>query len=211
MTRVPRADSTQQPPEPGADLAGFPTRTVTAGTQWHREHGAHGPWYFASGPGGRFNLDEPHGTLYLANRPEAAARERVGPDHVQHGLIPRGVVQNRWVSDLLLQETVRAAQVNHDDAPDHRVVPELVVMRPYDTPRAWARAFFDAGLGGVWGALRHSSGTCRGLSVFGTSGAHDWPVDPRPTPLSVVLDGMAGLTVVSPPGLGEIEVLSPVV
>ena len=209
MTGVPRAASTQQPPDPDVDLTAFPARMVAVGTQWHREHGPRGPWFFAAGPGGRFNLDEPHGTLYLANRPEAAARERIGPDHVQHGLVPSGIVHDRWVSDLLLHEPVRAAQVNHEDAPHHRVVPELVVMRPYDTPRAWAHALFDSGFQGIWGTLRHSSGTSRGLSVFGPSGPRDWPVDPHPTRLSDLLEGMAGMAVVRPPSLDEITIVPP--
>lgn len=209
MTGVRRVGSTQQPPDPDVDLAPFPARTVAVGTLWHRELGPRGPWFFAAGPGGRFNLDEPHGTLYLANRPEAAARERVGPDHVQHGLIPGGIVQDRWVSDLLLHEPDHAAQVNHEDAPFYRVVPELVVMRPYDTPRAWARTFFGSGFQGIWGSLRHSSGTSRGLSVFGAAGPRNWPPDPHPTPLSTLLGTMTGVTVVSPPSFDEVEIVPP--
>lgn len=91
----------------------------------------------------------------------------------------------------------------------HRVVPELVVMRPYDTPRAWAKAFFDAGFGGVWGMLRHSSGTCRGLSVFGAAGPRDWPGDPRPVLLSALLDDMTSISVVGPPTLAELPVVPP--
>lgn len=207
MTGAPRQQSTQQPPDPETDLTGFPVRLVPAGTQWYREHGAQGPWFFAAGPGGRFNLDEPDGTLYLANRPEAAARERVGPDHVQHGLVPHGVVAKRWVSTLHLQEDVRAAHVNHDRAPDFRVVPELTVMRPYDTPRAWARAFARAAFDGVRSTLRHSSGTCRGLSVFGTAGPRDWPADPHPVRLTTLLEGMVGIEVVGAPALDEIQVI----
>ncbi|KQT96446.1 MULTISPECIES: hypothetical protein [Sanguibacter] len=132
MTGVPRAASTQQPPDPDVDLTAFPARMVAVGTQWHREHG-----------------------------------------------------------------------------PRHRVVPELVVMRPYDTPRAWAHAFFDSGFQGIWGTLRHSSGTSRGLSVFGPSGPRDWPVDPHPTRLSDLLEGMAGMAVVRPPSLDEITIVPP--
>lgn len=209
MTGAPRQHSAQQPPDPSADLTTFPARHVAAGTQWYREHGVQGPWFFAAGPGGRFNLDEPSGTLYLANRPEAAARERIGPDHVQHGLVPHGVVANRWVSTLHLHAAVTAAHVNHESAPAHRVVPELVIMRPYDTPRAWAKAFFDAGFGGVSGMLRHSSGTSRGLSVFGAAGPRDWPGDPRPVLLSALLDDMTSISVVGPPPLDELPVVPP--
>ncbi|MBI9115672.1 RES domain-containing protein [Sanguibacter suaedae] len=209
MSGVARTGSTQQPPDPRTDLTRFPQRTVTKGTQWCREHGPQGPWYFAAGPGGRFNLDEPHGTLYLANRPEAAARERIGPDHVQHGAIPRAIVENRWVSTLPLAETVSAAHVTHESAPSFRVVPELTTMRPYDTPRAWARAFFAAGFTGIWGMLRHSSATCRGLSVFGPVGTRDWPRDPTPVPLRALLDEMPGLTVVDPPHTSDLEILRP--
>lgn len=209
VSGVDRTGSTQQPPDPQTDLTRFPRRTVSKGTEWFREHGPQGPWYFASGPGGRFNLDEPHGTLYLANRSEAAARERVGPDHVAHGLIPASIVEQRWVSTLTLVETVAAAHVTHESAPSFRVVPELTVMRPYDTPRAWAAAFFAADFTGIWGQLRHSSGNCRGLSVFGPTGPRDWPRDSNPRPLRALLDQMPGFTVIDPPDLTDLEIISP--
>ncbi len=209
VSGVARTGSTQQPPDPQADLAAFPRRTVPKGPQWYREHGPQGPWYFASGPGGRFNLDAPHGTLYLANKPEAAARERIGPDHVQHGLIPHSIVEHRWVSTLSLVETVSAAHLTHDAAPNFRAVPELTVMRPYDTPRAWARAFYAAGFTGIWAMLRHSSATCRGLSVFGPLGPRAWPQDPDPLPLRTLLDQMPGLTIIDPPSITDLEVLPP--
>ena len=82
-------------------------------------------------------------------------------------------------------------------------------MRPYDTPRAWARSFYAAGFTGIWAMLRHSSATCRGLSVFGPLGPRAWPGDPDPLPLRTLLDQMPGLTIIDPPSITDLEVLPP--
>lgn len=75
VSGVAHTGSTQQPPDPKVDLTGFPHRTVLKGTQWFREHGPQGPWYFAAGPGGRFNLDHPHGSISRTNPKRPRARE----------------------------------------------------------------------------------------------------------------------------------------
>lgn len=210
MTGVDRLGSTQQPPPAGADLTAFPAVRVRAGSRWFREHGAAGAWYFASGPGGRFTLDPPDGTLYLANSAAAAARERVGPDLMQRGVIPASIVADRWVSTLRLPHGVLAADTTHEDAVTaFRVGPELATMRPYDTPRRWAAALFAAGFGGIRALLRHSGPRGRALAVFGPGGARDWAPDPAPVPLRDVLARLPGAVVVGPMADADVPIVPP--
>ncbi|WP_169925917.1 RES domain-containing protein [Serinibacter salmoneus] len=179
---------------------------------WFREHGPLGPWWFASGTGGRFNLDEPRGSLYLASSAEAAARERIGGPLAQAGVVPATLVEDRAVSAIALDASVEAADLTARDALRHGVVcHELCTMTPYDVPRAWAAAFDAAGFGGIVGTIRFSPPTERALTVFGGAGARDWEMPADAVALRAVLEGLdvrvieppssRSLTFVDPPGL----------
>lgn len=185
---------------PSRALGDFPRRSVSQGCLWYRNHGPLGPWFYASGATGRFNLDSPRGTLYLADDPVAAIKEFVGPEMARNQYpIPSSVVADRYVSTLELQETVSAAKLTDPRADQWGVVPgELPAMSPYDLPREWAKAFYDAGFDGIWTTLRYSSPDRRGLAVFGDAGARSqWPQGTRETARKVLED--AHYQVVDPP------------
>lgn len=195
---------------PAHDLTGFPRTVLAAGRAWFREHGHLGPWYFAAGPGGRFNLDSPRGTLYLANRSDCAARERIGPDLADVGRVAASLVHDRYVSRLELPQDVVAAQLTNSHALTWGVVGnELVAIDDYSLTRVWAQAFDQAGFDGLWGRLRFSAGQGRGLSVFGAEGTRSWPLDPHVRTLRDVVEKDLRLRVVDPPHSSSLTVLDP--
>ena len=193
-----------QPPRPGLDLSGFPRRSVRKDTIWYREHGPLGPWYFASGPGGRYNLDTPLGTLYLANSEMAGAKERIGRELASTQRIPASLVEDRSVSCLLMPTQCSLAYLTAGQADQSGVVAnELATVIPYDVPRAWARAFHAAGFHGVWTCLRYGNTSARGVALFGAEGPRGWPVHDRTKPLREVLESNH-YKVVDPPHSSQI-------
>lgn len=203
-----RDTTAQRPPDTDPALSGFPTTSLSRGARFCREHGSKGPWYFASGPGGRFNLDDPDGTLYLAVNPEDAARKRIGGDFDRSGRVPASVVTGRSVSILPLPQPVVAADLVADKAEQYGIVlGELTTMTPYAVPRAWAAAFAATGFGGLWTTLRFSVPLGRGLAVFGVQGPRDWPADDQPRALRRVVESMS-ITVDDPPHETGVTILS---
>jgi hypothetical protein len=193
---------------PSTALADFPAKQVEAGRRWWREHGTAGPWYFAAGTAGRFNLAPPHGTLYLASRPESAARERIGLAQARTGWVPASLVAGRFVSELELPVDVRAAHITHPDAPRRGVVSsELGTVADYGLTRAWAQAFFDAGLTGLWFLLRFSGHHGRGLAVFGDEGSRPWAAPATPMPVRELLEDHMHVQVVDPPPASSLTVV----
>lgn len=197
----------QRFPDEHADYRRFPRRTCTAGSQWFRQHAVGlTPWWFSSSGEGRFDLDPPRGTCYLAATPAAALRERLGPDLALHGKVAASVVDGRVISALKLPNTVKAADLGADRASDvYGVTGELTVLTPYRLTRAWARVLSRAGFGGICGRLRFSlGGDSTGLGVFGDAGnREDWPGDDDPATARMVAEAM-GVTVVDPPDDEEI-------
>lgn len=99
-----------RPPDPRADPRGFPAREPPAGHSWWRAHREeNGPWFFASAGAGRFELPEPEGTCSLADEPDTAAREFVGPEFLSSGMVADAFLIGRSVSRLRLPAPVRAA------------------------------------------------------------------------------------------------------
>lgn len=199
-----------RPPHRPHDLSDFPHRDIPAGSLWHREHAqALGPWWFASDDGGRFNLDAPRGTLYVAATAEAAVLERVGGDLVKGGFIPAALADERVVSALRMPIPIVLADVTHAEVIRWGVVAtELCTVANYTLTRAWAHAFDEAGFDGLWAMLRFSGPAGRGLAVFGEAGERSWPADPEPAPVRMIIAKM-GLTVLDPPVPMEVTVLRP--
>lgn len=207
---TPRRDvTTQGPPAPAQDLTAFPDKKLEVGRRWFRQH-CLPPWYFDSGPKGRFNLDAPRGTCYLASSEEAAAREHIGPEMLRAGVVPAQLLHGRFVSELLLPHSIRVAHLQDRRGLAFGVAGnELCHMSPYDVPRAWARAFDAAGFDGIWHTLRYSTTSPRGLSLFGSAGPAPYPEDPHPRSLRAVVESMhvtvldtppsSALTIVPPP------------
>lgn len=204
-----RETMAQQPPDPDGDYRRFPARTIRAGSGWFRQHRRDlGPWWFSTSQQGRFDLPPPDGTCYLASSPQAATRERVGPDLAAAGQVPVSVLHGRVVSTLSLPEPVRAANLESDRAADqYGITGELATMIPYRVPQTWAATVHTAGFGGLVARLRFTPSRQLGLALFGTAGDRpDWAVDPQPQPLADVANQM-GIHVVDPPDDDQITIV----
>lgn len=174
---------------PRADITGFPVRTLRRRRvllrAHHRDFGA---WWFASDTEGRFNLDPPNGTCYLAVDEETALRERLGPK-VQRG--------------------GRVADTCHKLAAQFGMTREVATYtgREYRLTRLWANKFHEYGLRGVLYESRFTTvARANAFALFDTEGAKSWPEDPDPA-TGVDACRRAGLTVMPPPPVGTLRIV----
>jgi hypothetical protein len=128
-----------------------------------------GPWFFASGDGGRFNLREPFGTCYFADDVETAIRESLGAYVEDGGLATRAEVNVRRVSALNLSPGVFAdlgdpASVRFD------LTREVLTTIDYEVTNAWARAFSGIPVDGIRYASRFTMGPPNSWALFGAAG-----------------------------------------
>jgi hypothetical protein len=198
---------------PPSELGGFPAYRLPATATLYRAHLAtNGPWWFSS-EGGRFDLERPRGTCYLATSAIAALRERLGPVLARRTTLPASALDAVVVSRLQVAEHqhaggVRLANLRSSRAALFAVTRELESMTPYDVPRSWARAFDAVRFDGIRYGPRFSPGGASAVGLFGPAGEdHDRPVDPRPVaarevpraPTSVHLPRRSDLSVIDPP------------
>lgn len=184
--------------EPPADLDGFP-RVDTAGRQWFRAHAAvNGPWWFSHDGSGRFDLEQPHGTCYLAGAVAVAMRERFGETLTRAGVVAGAAADQAMVSALPVAATV--ADTTSPASADYGVTRELGTVVPYSLPRRWAAAFNRAKLQGIQYWPRFSvGGDAKALALFGSAGADDArPTDPSPMSGREAAR-LAGIAVFDPP------------
>lgn len=180
-------------------LNGFPRWTLTTYRTLYRAHSnGNGPWWFASAPGGRWDLAKPYGTVHLADNPEAALRERIGRVLSSRSRLTKAEVDASRVSELHMPAAVRLADLCSAKAADYGITREIHTVTPYAVTQAWAASFHHAGIGGVRYDARFSTGRARAYAVFGDAGACSWPDDPSPLTGRQVADA-AGIEVVSVP------------
>nr|WP_238338511.1 RES family NAD+ phosphorylase [Pedococcus badiiscoriae] len=166
-----------------------------------------GPWWFGNDGSGRFDLPAPRGTCYVALDPLSALRERLGPVLGGSQAVPESLLETSVMSRLRLVASRELADVQDTRAADFGVTRELESMVPYAVPQAWARAFDEAGSGGVRYGPRFTTGDHSAVALFDAAGAPDWPTDPDPVPaarvpgapVSLPTPRRADLTVVRPP------------
>jgi hypothetical protein len=189
-------------PEPPSTLRGFPTSAPPARLVRVCRRGR-GTWWFSSDGSGRFDLEPPQGTCYLAVDPIDALREatRGGP------------VSTSWVGDRELRTvappdpTGKLAATTRQGAARFGLTTELVTIVPYDLPRRWANAFHHAGFAGIRHELRHDPrARPSGVSLFG-------PARPGPyangdaTAVTAVALGRAGVQVIDIPPAAHLTIL----
>ena len=193
---------------PPASLAGFPAYLVDADVDLFRAHGEDlGPGWFSSDGTGRFDLRAPRGTCYTALDPLSALRERLGPVLGPSQAVPESLLESAVVSRLRLPASREVADVQDGGVAAFGVTREIESMVPYAVPQAWARAFDEAGHGGVKYGPRFTPGDSSAVAVFGDEGVADWPADADPVPAQQVPGAPAALptprradlTVVRPP------------
>ena len=191
------------PPQPD-ELADFPVWHVHAGTVLCRvTTSGFGPWWFSSSAHGRFDLDPPRGTCYLADDEVGAMLEVLGPVVV---------VSPAWAGRLSmwhlgLPQQCSAADTTVRAARGFGVTAELASMTPYDLPQRWAAAFAAAGHQGVRYRVRHDPGGSRALALFGAAGERRWPRGRRQQVGSALLGRVAaeaGVRVAPVPALSDL-------
>ena len=187
--------------EPGTrPLDGFPDWALTSRRRLLRGHkSANGPWWFASSGGGRFDLEPPHGTCYVAFDERTAVRETVGEVLTSAGVISSEFAAERSLSTLRVPGRRRLADTCAESAADFGLTRELCTLVPYDLPRRWASALavrFD----GLRYQTRFTTGTgANAAALFGDAGSRDdWPVDDAPEPFGAAAR-RCGFTVGAPP------------
>jgi hypothetical protein len=164
--------ATQGLPPAGADLTAFPEETVPAGATMYRAHGSgRTAWWFDSGDEGRFNLHGSRGTCCTASTVDTAVREKVRNHVSETGVVSHAMAASFVVSVVSAPLPHRCAAVNSDAAVKHRVVRELVTMRDYSVPQAWAQAFDDSGYDGVFYETAFTTGGPSAYALFGDAGA----------------------------------------
>lgn len=193
---VERNQPSQKPPAAELDLQHFPSRAILAGTQWKRAHRAERePWFFASAGSGRFDLEEPMGTCYVANRAEGAAREVIGPEFISTGFVNRQLLKDRVVSTVLMPSDLTAAKLTADGAFAFGVSNELSATSDYSICQSWAAALASHGFTAIWYQPRFSPAKGRAVAVFGDAGARTEKPH-ETTSLESVVERMPGVTIV---------------
>jgi RES domain len=194
--------------EPPDDLSAFPARTIRRTTPLYRAHTrGRGPWWFSSDGDGRFDLPAPDGTCYVADKPEAALRERLGPKVVGSGTVLRHELERTLVSHLALPAPAHVANAAHPDAYRHGCTTEIGTVEDYSLTKRWAIAFRRDRWMGVRYRARLATGAVS-VALFGTAGAPGWPEDADPLPAtSAEVD--VGLDVVNTPTPTSLTFLHP--
>lgn len=179
--------------EPG-DLAGFPA--VRPPSMLHRIcRKDRGTWWFSSDGSGRFDLEPPEGTCYLATDLHAAIREasRLGP------VTPQWIAQRQARRVAPPDPRARLAAITYKAAGAYGVTQELVTMVPYDLPRRWAGAFRSRRFDGIRHQLRHDPRSRpAGVALFGAAGEAVLP-DVQRAPLDPADVRSAGVRIIEPP------------
>lgn len=168
-------------PKPG-DAEAVPR--VVRGGPWHRcvDQRHEQPWWFSTRTGntdpGRFDLESPLGTCYLAASPVAAILEVCAdPDADDPPPPTTRMIAALRVWSGRLDDGSRLADTTVASTP--RLTVELSTVVPYDLPHEWADALNANGASGLIYTARFGSDDA--LALYGPKGSPDpdRPDDPR--------------------------------
>ncbi|MGC5247690.1 RES family NAD+ phosphorylase [Gordonia sp. DT219] len=183
----------------GHDLSTFPTTSFAAGVGLYRAHRtALGAWYFSAGGAGRFDLDPPRGTCYLATDTETAVRETLGSTLHTLGGADVDFAAQRSVSRLRLPTACLLADLCDRHAADFGITREIHTITPYTVTRAWAEAFDAVSDGLLYQSRFTTVAQANALAVFDDAGPKSWPADTTPIPFLTAARA-AGITILPPP------------
>ena len=178
-TSLSRAEIALQP-APGPDilnqLPGVEVEGPFFRVHQERPDEHRGCWWFAGTeqgavPPGRFDLQSPRGTLYLAETPLAAALESCGR-YLAHGIpIPVTAVAGRLVSQIH-GELTYLGDLTHTEAPKVGVTREISSLDNYEVTTSWAIGLDRLKYRGLKYYPRFSTDTAAAYALFGKAGAH---------------------------------------
>lgn len=166
---------------PSRSLAGFPNAILPAGRLVVRSHSpGRNPWWFASAPangGGRFDLDAPLGTCYVADEVEVAVRERLRESLLSCGMVTPLAADSFVISIFSIPTSYRCAHIGVSRAAGFGVTGELATLTPgnYTISRQWAMAFCSSGFEGIRYSARFAPGRANSWALFGQAGANQRP------------------------------------
>jgi hypothetical protein len=160
---------------PPDDLSRFPTYDLGRRELLYRLHrGDVGPWWFSSDGSGRFDLiggDE--GACYLASSPVGAFIEVFRTATV----IPEAEVEARSLSRMVAPNRTSLADCTVQRARRFGITGAIHTQPDYELPQAWAKAFVEAGFGGIRYRVSHDPAQRElGVALFGSKGAQSLPV-----------------------------------
>lgn len=166
----------RRPPDP-VNLVDFPSWELLPSITLYRVHrSVHGPVYFASGRGGRFNLRYAAGTCYLAEEGVAAfleALQDVLPP-LPTIYLPHAEVAARRISQLTVIAPVRLADFTSERAAAFGITGEVHASRRNDhgRTRSSAAALARAGFAGLRYFAKHNPAqNSISIALFGRAGA----------------------------------------
>ncbi len=155
-------------PAPPTDLPQLPVAKLGTEALWRIHPTEASPWFFDTGPDGRFSLADA-GTCYLAEQPIGAFVEKFGRLLRPGGVIPQPLVDAQRLSRL------RPPKVSVVDLTDPKVLglvgltAEIHTTIDYSLTQGWARSLRDAGHAGIRYKARHdASGRLVSVALFGS-------------------------------------------
>lgn len=154
---------------PPAELPELPTIALGGEPLWRSHAATAEPWFFDTGPYGRFNLPDV-GTCYLAEERLGAFVEKFGRLLRPGGAIPESLIVSQRLSSL------RPPRREVVDLSDRRVLgragltAEIHSTTDYSLTQSWALALRDAGYRGIRYRARHDPhGELTSIALFGSS------------------------------------------
>jgi RES domain len=155
-------------PAPPDDLPELPSENLGTKALWRIHPADVSPWFFDTGPDGRFNLADA-GTCYLAEEPTGAFVEKFGRLLRPGGVLPEPLVDTQRLSRL------RPPKVDVVDLTDPKILglvgltAEIHTTTDYGLTQQWAAALRDAGYAGIRYRARHDPrGALVSVALFGS-------------------------------------------
>jgi len=173
-------------PAPPHELPELPSVELGSEHLWRVRPAEAPPWFFDSGPDGRFNLPDA-GTCYLSEEPLGAFVEKFGRLLRPGGAIPESLVDAQRLSSIL------PPRVSVVDLTDPSVLglvgltAEIHASVDYELTQAWALALRGAGHAGIRYRARHDPrGQLTSVALFGSGKAPRSAGTTSPVPVEVI-------------------------
>jgi RES domain-containing protein len=152
--------------EPPANLVRFPV-SLWSRTLYRIHRAANDPVYFSNSGDGRFDLQPPHATLYLAVTAVGAVLEVF-----RTTLIPLAEVELRRLTTIEPTREWRLADCTTSAARGYGVTAAIHSDPNYEICQRWAAAFHEHGFDGILYRLSHDpSGGEMGIALFRSASA----------------------------------------
>lgn len=170
---------------PPADLSGFPRHQLRTSHVLYEIHPfGRSAWWFSSDGSGRFDVQRPRGTCYLAEDPLGSFVEVLR----DVGTVDQADVVARRLSSLSVPMNMVLADCTSARARSFGVTAAIHSTEDYAKTHRWARAFATAGFAGIRYLVSHDpSQRLVGVALFGDAGERAWLHEETPIPPDLIL------------------------